>query len=277
MEPLEDEFSHIISKARRGLGMSVAAISELSNVPESIIREMEAGKHRPSQEEAVAIGRVLHINGEKLYRIARGLWYPVQAEIDKTYVELIEGFIGTYKAKAYIFIDPMSKEAVAFDTANNSKGILSILKRRDAKLKYLFLTHTHFDHVGGAIEIFHATGAGIGVPEGEESISLEDAIKRGLFIVKDSSEYPVGSYRIKALFTPGHTPGSTSYMVDKYLFPGDTIFAGSVGRAYSPEGYVLILRSVREKILTLNDNIIICPGHGPPTTVGEEKKNNPFI
>jgi len=277
MEPLEDEFSDIIGKARQGLGMSVSSLSALSNLPETVIEEMEMGTYRPSLEEAIAIGRVLHLDGEKLYRIARGLWYPVQAKIDKLYVEVIEGFIGTYKAKAYMFIDPVSKEAVAFDTANNSKGLLSILKKREAKLKYLFLTHTHFDHIGGAVEIFNTTGAAVGVPEGEESISLEQAIRNGLMAVKDSSEYPLGSFTIRALFTPGHTPGSTSYLAGKYLFSGDTIFAGSVGRAYSSEGYNLLLRSIREKILTLDDDTVICPGHGPPTTVGEEKKNNPFL
>ena len=127
------------------------------------------------------------------------------------------------------------------------------------------------------MEIFRATGAGIGIPEGEPAAELGKDVRKGVIMIKDDAEFKIGSYVVNAIATPGHTYGSTCYITKDYCFSGDTIFAGSVGRAYSMEGYKTLLQSIREKILSLNAGVYIFPGHGPVTTVGEEVAHNPFF
>lgn len=276
MEPLEDEFGDIIKKAREGQGFTVAQLSGVCNIPVKLIEDMELYIHRPSRDEVVSIARALGLREDSLYDITMGIWQPgeLTSEIMQD-LKIVEGFIGSYKVNGYILIDHYNGEAAAFDTANNKDRILSILKDMGLRLKYIFLTHCHFDHTGGLKDICRVTGAGCGIPEGEDDEI--PGIGKEIFVVKDSSEFRLGDYNIRALATPGHTPGSTSYLAGRYLFSGDTLFAGSVGRAYSPGGYRLLLRSIKEKILSLDERTVILPGHGPPTTVGEEKMHNPFF
>lgn len=278
MEPLEDEFGDIIQKARKGLGLTVAQVARMTDLSPYLIEEMESYRHKPSEKEAISIAGALGLDSVRLFAIADGTWHPPELLADRlSDIVMIDGSVGTYRVKGYILIAEESKEAVAFDTANSSKKILASLQDRGLRLKYIFLTHCHSDHTGGIEEICRVTGAAAGIPDGEPAGGLEKDIKRWALSVKDDSEFMIGSTVIKAVATPGHTQGSTCYITPDYCFSGDTIFAGSVGRSYSAEGYKRMLRSVRSRILSLKEDVLIFPGHGPATTVGEEGLHNPFF
>lgn len=276
--PLEDEFGDIIKKARAGIGFTLGDLSERTNIPSGLLREIEEYKYRPSEPELNALASGLGLSAPKLNDILSNEWYPEKVSHEEpANVIIIEGTIGSYKVNGYILMDRKNGVAVAFDTGNSSRRVLQCLKENGLKLLYVFLTHGHSDHTGGLNEICRVTGAVIGLPDGEPDIEMDSEMSKNVFVVKDGSEIKAGVYEIKAVWTPGHTKGSTCYVSGNYCFSGDTIFAGSVGGAYSIEGYKSLLHSVSTKILSLNGSVRLFPGHGPVTTVGEEVMHNPFF
>lgn len=279
MDPLlEDEFGDIIQKARTGLGLTIRHLADMSGLSVSLLEDMESYRHRPSEREARTIAVVLGLNPEKLYAIASGIWNPQVCPPELiSDVIAISGSIGSYKVNGYILFDSVTGEAALFDTANDSRTVLRNLKERGLELRYVFLTHCHSDHIGGLREIVNATGAEICMPEGEASAGIADDMKTNECTVKDGMEFKAGRHNIKAVSTPGHTNGSTCYTTKDYCFSGDTLFAGSIGRSFSRDGYSTLLKKVREKVLSLNTGVRIFPGHGPTTTIAEESENNPFF
>ena len=280
MTQLEDEFGDILKKARTGLGLTLNQLSARTGIPAGLLEEMEAYRFIPSDAEMDTIAGELGLNAHKLKDIANGKWHPVEWDWsgdDLSDVVIIDGLAGSYKVNGYLLMDKVNGLAVVFDTGNDSKKVLETLKSHGMKLTYIFLTHGHFDHTGGLREICRVTGAGIGITEGEDDIELENDIKKNVFTVKSGSGFKTGLLEIKAVATPGHTPGSTCYLAGNHCFSGDTIFAGSVGRAYNMAGYKSLLESVRREILSLDGRVHILPGHGPASTVGEEILHNPFF
>ncbi len=193
----------------------------------------------------------------------------------------------------YLLIDEKSKEAVLIDCSEYIEEVDVVLKNYDAKLKYILITHGHFDHVLG-INKFHEM-----YPETQIIAPLldKDLIEDiGTFVdrfiggmgqvdvphvdnyVSDVDEFTIGENKIKIISTPGHTKGGVCYSVDEKIFSGDTIFLGSVGRTDLPGGNFEQIRSSVKKILEMfDDGTPIYCGHGASTSVGYEKVHNPVI
>ncbi|MBI5442156.1 MAG: MBL fold metallo-hydrolase [Deltaproteobacteria bacterium] len=198
--------------------------------------------------------------------------------------------VGPIQANCYIVGDENTKEAVVIDPGGDTPVILRALAARQLKVVAVVGTHGHFDHVEGLAGMKRGTGAPILVHNGDLPIiqgMTGQALMFGMRVepapppdrfLEEGDRIPFGPYALEVLHTPGHSPGSVSLLLDKKVFVGDLLFAGSIGRTDLQGGdYDTLIASVRRKIFTLPDDTVVYPGHGPETTVAREKRTNPFF
>jgi len=246
MIPLEDNVGDIIGKAQRGLGISDSELAEKARVGSETIRQMRDGNF--DEPALLSIAPVLGLSGSALCELARGKWHPKK----------IEGFEGLAQFNTDY-------------TGADSKEMVHFANRHKLNVQLILLTHAHADHVADLPCLREETGADVFTPT-REPVPGAEAIDEG-------KSFPLGNLKIDTRLTWGHSPGGMTYVVTGLARPiaivGDSLFAGSMGGGNV--SYQDALRNNLEKILTLSDETIICPGHGPMTTVGEEKQRNPFF
>jgi hydroxyacylglutathione hydrolase len=200
--------------------------------------------------------------------------------------------VGLLEVNCYVLGDEETREAVVIDPGGNEDEILDVLKHHELNLKLIIDTHGHFDHVDANQPLRVATGAQIAIHE-LDAPALSQPSQEAMFftgnrlrlseadiLLKEGDVLSFGPYRLKVLHTPGHTPGGISLVMEghPYVYVGDLLFAGSIGRTDFPGGsYEALINAVRTKIFPLGDNYTVFPGHGPVTTVGQERKYNPFF
>lgn len=180
----------------------------------------------------------------------------------------------------YLVFDEELRECVLIDSGVRPSRIKREIKLNSLKLRYILNTHTHFDHIAGNKAMKRFAGAEILLHENEARRRpfLGRFVASPTGFVKDGDTVSAKGISFKVLSTPGHTPGGVCYLMDKILFSGDTLFRGSVGRTDFPGGdYDLLMKSIREKIIPLPDDVRVLPGHGDETTIGAEKRANPFL
>jgi glyoxylase-like metal-dependent hydrolase (beta-lactamase superfamily II) len=266
--PLEDNVSDIIGKAQRGLGISDSQLAERSGASAEKIRKLRAGEFDDDAIERAA--PVLNLDAAALRKLAAGTWTPETVGE----MEGLARFNTTYSdmtVNAYLAWDPGSREAVAFDTGADCGEMLRRIEEENLQVKFILLTHAHPDHVADLRRLRKSTGAPVYLSEFEEEEGAEE--------VEEGRRFRVGSLEIEARLTSGHSPGGMTFVVTglarRVAIVGDSLFAGSMGGGNV--SYSDALRNNREKILTLPDETVVCPGHGPLTTVGKEKRDNPFF
>jgi len=198
--------------------------------------------------------------------------------------------VGPLETNCYIVADEKSRIAAIIDPGGEADKIINAVNEAELDVKYIFLTHGHGDHIAALKEVRDATGAAIVIHE-EDAHMLSSAESNLSFLLgegfvqlaadiklKGNEEFHLGDLVLKIIHTPGHTPGGISIQVDNVVFTGDALFAGSIGRTDFPGGsYDKLISSIQEKLLVLADDTKIYPGHGEPSTVGYEKKMNPFL
>jgi hydroxyacylglutathione hydrolase len=200
--------------------------------------------------------------------------------------------VGLLEVNCYILGDEETKEAVVIDPGGDDDEILEALQSAGLKLKLIIDTHGHFDHVDANQPLKAATGASIAIHEADAQMLVQPSAEALFFtgnrlrtsqadiLLKEGDVLSFGKYRLKVLHTPGHTPGGISLVLEDhtYVYVGDLLFAGSIGRTDFPGGsFEALVEAVRTKIFTLGDNYTVFPGHGPVTTVGQERQYNPFF
>ncbi|MEO4052394.1 MBL fold metallo-hydrolase [Solibacillus sp. CAU 1738] len=203
--------------------------------------------------------------------------------------------LGPVQTNCYI-ISNKNKDCLIFDPGEEATRIIKEIRVNGLKPLAIFLTHTHFDHIGAVDEVRAAFGLPLYVHEKEISW-LRDPMKNGSVkyaellnyivgepedshIIRKEQQFDLSGFKFKAVFTPGHSPGSISFIFeeDGFAIVGDTLFEGSVGRTDLLEGSMkVLLKSIHEKLLTLPEDTIIYPGHGEYTTPAAEMETNPFL
>lgn len=280
---LEDHLGDILQKARAGRGLSLSRLARASGLEESAIRRIEDLERSPSAGELKRLGGALGLDAEKLAAIAEGSWEPERPPADlKEQVLHIRGSIGGYPVNGYILYEARDRRAAAVDTAYDAEAMLEALSAHGLSLQYVLLTHCHRDHMGGVEALKRRTGAAVLLHANELPLFRSQSRLNPDGFVNEQTPLALGKTRIQVRSTPGHTPGGVTYIADAeaarpLCFPGDALFAGSTGRSMSPAGYESLLASLADKVLSLPDETRIFPGHGPPTTVGEERRHNPFF
>jgi hydroxyacylglutathione hydrolase len=197
--------------------------------------------------------------------------------------------LGSFGTNCYIIGDEVTKEGMIIDPGDEGSGILKQVKALGLTIKLIVLTHSHIDHIGGLAEVKKATGAEIAIHESEAPFLLKQPWKLDFmppsppsppagWLLKEGDVITVGKLKFKVLHTPGHTIGGISLLGDGVVFTGDTLFNFSVGRADFPgSDYNQELNSIRSKLMPLPDDTKVYPGHGPITTIGTERRGNPFL
>jgi glyoxylase-like metal-dependent hydrolase (beta-lactamase superfamily II) len=204
------------------------------------------------------------------------------------YIDVIP--VGEIETNCYLIGD--DKEAILIDPGEDADKIIGAIKKRNAKVTNIVLTHGHADHIGAVPELKKYTGAPVLI-HSEDAIMLTDAMANlsAVFdvpfvttpadgLLKDGDLIVAGDIKLKVLFTPGHTPGGISlYEKDTgVVFTGDALFAGSIGRTDFPRAsHEQLIEAIQEKLLKLPDETVVYPGHGPKSTIGNEKEENPWL
>ncbi len=198
--------------------------------------------------------------------------------------------VGPLQSNCYLFGSSDSGRGVIIDPGEDADLILAEWEKTGLKLQAILNTHGHFDHAGGNRRLKEATGVPILVHEEDAGMITRIGAQSGLFGLRTEDSPPpdghlvpgeevdLGGLSLEILHTPGHTRGGVSLFTPGLVFTGDTLFAGSVGRTDLPGGsYEVMISSIREKLLALDDETVVLPGHGPATTIGRERSYNPFL
>jgi hydroxyacylglutathione hydrolase len=266
--PLEDTYADILSKARRGLGLDLDTLSTKAGVPSDLANQILGGSFDEPGVRALAVA--LNLHPDRVAAIGRTDYRPAEIPLMDGLSQFNTPF-GDMTVNSYLVWDPGSGNAAAFDTGADCDGMLDAIEERGLKLKLILLTHSHGDHILELDRLRERTGAEAWIGEREPVAGARS------FTV--GKTFQIGALSVETRSTWGHSPGGVTYVVRglarTLAIVGDAIFAGSVGGG--GVSYEDALKTNRENILSLPDETVICPGHGPLTTVGEQKKVNPFF
>ncbi|MCB8818014.1 MBL fold metallo-hydrolase [Desulfosporosinus shakirovi] len=199
--------------------------------------------------------------------------------------------MGAMGANCYLFYCAETKKAVVIDPGADGKRIYRWVMEKGLKVDYILITHGHVDHIGAVDELrellgdvlvgIHADDAGMLTDDRKNLSSYVGSrlvLKKADILLQDGQELMIGKERIKVIATPGHSPGGVCFLCSEGLFSGDTLFAGSIGRTDFPGGSMnQLLEGVKKKLLILPEDTRVFPGHGEETSIGEEKRDNPFL
>lgn len=268
--PLEDNFADVLSKAQTGRKISDERLAAAAGVTMEDLISVKKGT--PMIAAVRRISRHLRLNPDAMEDLVRKRWYPKQTLFPRGFAMFNTPY-GEYTVNNYLVWDSRSREAVAFDTGSDCTNMLDLIESEGLRLKVILVTHAHPDHVAALGRLTEVTKADVWCSENEP------CEHPGVRTFKENAHFHFGTIAVKTLLTNGHTPGMTTYFVTGLAWPlavvGDALFAGSMGG--SAEHFEQQHKNNYEKIFTLPKDTVVAPGHGPLTTLAEEKEHNPFF
>lgn len=271
---LEDHIGDVVRKGRMASGVAETAAAAAASIRVETLAELEKSGRTSEKPQWESLGKAIGLEGKKLAGLAAG-WRPAEQDFG-TWREL-RRFTTTENeitVNCYLVWDEVSREAALFDTGWDAKPILETIGENGLNLRHLFITHSHEDHIAAMGKIREAFPKVL-LHSNSKSAPPQHRNRANDFI-------HLGSLRITNRETPGHAEDGVTYIVGTWpedaphvAIVGDAIFAGSMGRGN--QSWEMARQKVKEQILSLPAETLICPGHGPVTTVGEEKEHNPFF
>ena len=275
---LEDEFGDVVAKARRGQEMAVAALADRVGLTAGEIARIEDYELVPAADAIERLAQVLGLHPDKLQASAKQAFFPrnpAGRSIAGAQVEMMvlgSGFL----MNGYIVGCAATGQAAVIDPGFDADKILQRLTASGLTVEQILLTHGHQDHISALAEIGRATSAPARIHSRDLGLtgSVADQIAGEL---EEGKVVHIGKLRFEIRSTPGHTAGGISLVHEEMAFVGDALFAGSLGGTRSVVNYRMQRQAVAEKLLGLDANVALFPGHGPATTVGEEREHNPFF
>lgn len=266
--PLEDNPEDIVGKAQRGLGLTESQLAERSGLSTEAVLALLEGQVDEAALRAVA--PVLQIDAESLVRQARGGYLPAEVQLEGLLMANTD--FDDMTVNAFVVFDPATKVAALFDTGADLDPLIEQVRAHDLKVEQVFLTHAHADHIvdlDKALKEFEVARFVVG--EGEDF--------PGGTTFKPGAKFAIGNLEVETRLTWGHAKGGITFVINGLERPlaivGDAIFAGSMGGG--KVSYQAALETNRKEIFTLPDTTVVACGHGPLTSIGEEKANNPFF
>lgn len=190
---------------------------------------------------------------------------------------------GIYDENIYVFIDEKSREAAIVDPGGQGTRLIDEIEGLNCKIKYILLTHGHFDHVAALKEVKNKYDVPIYMHKAEAELMEKDNTVFGdipdeYIGIEEGVVLPFGKTEIRCIHTPGHTKGGVCFLIEDSIFTGDTLFQGSVGRSdFIGGNFNELVLGIKKKLMVLDGNIKVYPGHGPSSTIANEKMRNPFL
>jgi glyoxylase-like metal-dependent hydrolase (beta-lactamase superfamily II) len=271
---LEDHLGDIIRKARAMSGVSSSDAARAAGLTEAELSALEDSGQSAKKTDFTKLGALIGLHPGKLESISQG-WQPSERDLNEWRELRVLTTAGDgITVNCYLIWDEVSREAALFDTGWDATPALKLLADNQLQLKHLFITHSHPDHIAG-IGAVREKFPKVRAHSSSKSAPVDQRNRPNDFI-------HLGSLRITHRDTPGHAEDGVTYIVGTWpedaphvAIVGDAIFAGSIGRGN--QSWDVAKQKVREQIFSLPPTTLICPGHGPLTTVAEEKEHNPFF
>ncbi len=268
--PLEDNFNDVINKAQRGLKIADADLAHRAGVSAEDLAAVKGG--RPIDPVIRRVARHLKLNPDALEALAHKTWYPEAPQFPHGFA-MFNTPHEDMTVNSYLVWDVREKIGAAFDTGANCEAMLDVIHAEKLRITHIFLTHTHDDHIAALPQLAAATKAAVWASE------LEPVDFPGAQVFKENAHFHLGGIAIKTLLTSGHSPGQTTFFITGLSWPlaivGDSVFSSSMGG--SPTHFEEQYRNNMTKILPLARNTVLACGHGPLTTLAQEKQHNPFF
>ncbi len=268
--PLEDNYNDVLRKAARGMGLTTEDLAHRTQATPAQVEALLGGEF--NEVLARRMARHLRLGPNALVRLANKEWYPTVPAFPTGFAVFNTPF-EDMTVNSYLLWDERTRQAAAFDTGANVVDMLATLEIERLTLKSIFITHTHDDHIAALPELAQHTGAEVWASE-REPVNYP-----GAKTFAENAFFHLGPFSIKTLFTWGHSPGGTTFFIKGLSFPlaivGDSVFASSMGGGMV--SYKDAYDNNCKKVLCLPLDTVLACGHGPLTTVKQERANNPFF
>ena len=275
---LEDEFGDVVGKARRGQELSLDEVASAAGLAAVDLERIEAYEVIPPKSQIDGLAMALNLDGGALVASASESFFPLHPAgrpLERGAVEMVT--LGSnWLMNGYVFGCTETGRGVVIDPGYDAERILRVVEMAELEIELVLLTHGHHDHVGALSQVCQT--ADVGALLNSADLELIEPLSSKIDgSLTEGQIFTVGKLELRVASTPGHTAGGVTFVGKGVAFVGDALFAGSMGGTRSRRAYETQLTAIRKSILSLGDEVTLFPGHGPATTVSEEKAHNPFF